>query len=171
MRFVGDVLRAIKAATLSEVLPEGVGITLCVGEQSPETYAEWFAAGKASLPVAYGDFLAAPVRCLALRPTSYYDLPRRCPGRSRRSAIGVGTGVMIGLPGQTLDSSWMTSLHDIGADMVGMGPAIPHEQAVLTGTIPDVLVAPRAGGWHDRRDAVYRCRRSTSAATTAWCRR
>ncbi|MBP8927120.1 MAG: hypothetical protein KBG75_14760, partial [Pseudomonadales bacterium] len=35
-RLVTDAIKAIKAETRSTALPEGVGMTLCLGEQSPE---------------------------------------------------------------------------------------------------------------------------------------
>ncbi|MBP7202207.1 MAG: [FeFe] hydrogenase H-cluster radical SAM maturase HydE [Propionivibrio sp.] len=139
VRFVGDVVRAIKAATLSEVLPEGVGITLCVGEQSPETYAEWFAAGAHRYLLRMET--SSPRLFAALHPADQrYDSRVDCLRALKAIGYRVGTGVMIGLPGQTLDSlvDDLFFFRDIGADMIGMGPYIPHEQAVLTGTIPDV---------------------------------
>ncbi len=43
--FVVDAVRAIKRATRSRRLPQGLGITLCVGEQSRESYQRFFDAG------------------------------------------------------------------------------------------------------------------------------
>jgi biotin synthase len=140
-RFISEAVRAIKEQTRSPELPDGVGITLCVGEQSAETYAEWFAAGahryllrmETSSPGLFARLHPAPqtytsrIDCLKILKTLGYR---------------VGTGVMIGLPGQTLDDlvDDLFFFRDIGADMIGMGPYIPHEQAVLPGgaAIPDV---------------------------------
>ena len=45
VRRVEAMIRAIKDATRSDAQPEGLGITLCVGEQAPDTYERWFSAG------------------------------------------------------------------------------------------------------------------------------
>jgi biotin synthase len=140
-RFISAAVRAIKEQTRSPELPDGVGITLCIGEQSVDTYAEWFAAGahryllrmETSSPGLFARLHPAPqtytsrIDCLKILKTLGYR---------------VGTGVMIGLPGQTIDDlvNDLFFFRDIGADMIGMGPYIPHEQAVLPGgaAIPDV---------------------------------
>lgn len=138
-RFISDSVRAIKDATRSDALPQGVGITLCVGEQSAETYAEWFAAG------AHRYLL----RMETSSPRLFAEL--HPPGQTWESRVGclktlktlgyrVGTGVMIGLPGQTLDDlvDDLLFFRDIGADMIGMGPYIPHEQTAMDNSaIPD----------------------------------
>jgi len=139
IRFITDTVRAIKAATRSEVLPEGVGITLCVGEQSPETYAEWFAAGGHRYLLRMET--SSPRLFAALRPAEQrYESRVECLKTLKSLGYRVGTGVMIGLPGQTLDNlvDDLFFFRDIGADMIGMGPYIPHAQAVLPGAIPDV---------------------------------
>ena len=43
--FVTRVLQRIKRETVSDALPEGLGITLCVGEQDPAAYRAFFDAG------------------------------------------------------------------------------------------------------------------------------
>lgn len=141
VRFVGDAVRAIKAATRSAHLPEGVGITLCVGEQSPETYAEWFAAGAHRYLLRMET--SSPSLFAALHPAGQRYASRVDCLRSLK-AIGyrVGTGVMIGLPGQSVDDlvDDLFFFRDIGADMIGMGPYIPHAQAALRGA--PILDAP-----------------------------
>ena len=138
VRLVADAVRAIKAATRSEVLPDGVGITLCVGEQSPDTYAEWFAAGAHRYLLRMET--SSPSLFAALHPAGQrYDSRVACLRALKAIGYRVGTGVMIGLPGQTLGDlvDDLFFFRDIGADMIGMGPYIPHAQAVLPGSIPD----------------------------------
>lgn len=133
-RFVGDAVRAIKEATRSEALPQGVGITLCVGEQSPETYAEWFDAGAHRYLLRMET--SSPLLFAALHPAAQrYESRVECLKTLKSLGYRVGTGVMIGLPGQTLDDlvDDLFFFRDIGADMIGMGPYIPHEQAALHG--------------------------------------
>ena len=138
VRFVADTVRAIKVTTQSDALPQGVGITLCVGEQSPETYAEWFAAGAHRYLLRMET--SSPRLFAALHPeTQRYETRVECLKALKAIGYRVGTGVMIGLPGQTLDNlvDDLFFFRDIGADMIGMGPYIPHAQAVLPGEIPD----------------------------------
>lgn len=129
---IASAVERIKRETRSEAQPDGLGITLCLGEQSRETYRRFFEAGahryllriETSNPELFARIhpwdqsFAARLDCLhALRDVGYQ----------------VGTGVMIGLPGQ--------SVHDLAADieffraldidMIGMGPFIPHPATPL----------------------------------------
>jgi biotin synthase len=141
-RFVSDAVTAIKEATRTDLLPQGVGITLCVGEQSAETYARWFEAGAHRYLLRMES--ASPRLFAALHPPEQtWEARVNCLKTLKSIGYRVGTGVMIGLPGQTLDDlvDDVLFFRDIGADMIGMGPYIPHEQAALhdqTATIPDV---------------------------------
>ena len=134
VRFVSDTVRAIKETTRSVALPEGVGITLCVGEQLPETYAEWFDAGAHRYLLRMET--SSPALFAALHPAEQrYESRVECLKTLKAIGYRVGTGVMIGLPGQTLDDlvDDLFFFRDIGADMIGMGPYIPHEHAALHG--------------------------------------
>jgi len=139
-RFISDAVRAIKDETRSTELPQGVGITLCVGEQSTDTYAEWFEAGAHRYLLRMES--SSPQLFAMLHPESQsYDSRVQCLRTLKTLGYRVGTGVMIGLPGQTFENlvDDLLFFRDIGADMIGMGPYIPHAQAVLPGsaTIPD----------------------------------
>ncbi len=140
-RFISEAIRAIKAETRSADLPQGVGITLCVGEQSADTYATWFAAGAHRYLLRMES--SSPRLFAALHPENQNFAARvQCLKTLKTLGYRVGTGVMIGLPGQTPDDlvDDLLFFRDIGADMIGMGPYIPHEQAVLPGNlgIPDI---------------------------------
>lgn len=133
-RLVTDAIKAIKAATRTEALPEGVGMTLCLGEQSPETYAEWYEAGAHRYLLRMES--ASPTLFAALHPESQSHAARiACLKNLKELGYQIGTGVMIGLPGQTIDDlvNDVLFFRDLGVDMIGMGPYIPHEQAVLPG--------------------------------------
>lgn len=144
--FIGNTIRAIKDATRSERLPNGVGITLCVGEQSAETYERWFEAGAHRYLLRMES--SSPELFAKLHPTSQrYESRIECLLMLKRIGYRVGTGVMIGLPGQTIDDLLddIYFFRDIGADMIGMGPYIPHAQAVLPDDepIPDAATRLR----------------------------
>ena len=139
-RFISEAVRAIKTETRSAELPQGVGITLCVGEQSAETYDEWFEAGAHRYLLRMES--SSPELFASLHPESQsYNSRVDCLRTLKALGYRVGTGVMIGLPGQTFDNlvDDLLFFRDIGADMIGMGPYIPHAQAVLPGNqaIPD----------------------------------
>jgi biotin synthase len=140
-KLVTEAVRAIKAETRSAELPEGVGITLCVGEQSADTYAAWYDAGAHRYLLRMES--SSPDLFKALHPANQIHASRvQCLKTLKELGYQVGTGVMIGLPGQTLDDlvGDVMFFRDMGVDMIGMGPYIPHEQAVLPGgaPIPDV---------------------------------
>lgn len=143
-RFIADAVRAIKEATRSESLPQGVGITLCVGEQSAETYHQWFDAGAHRYLLRMET--SSPRLFAALHPESQrYESRVSCLKTLKAIGYRVGTGVMIGLPGQRLDDlvDDLLFFRDIGADMIGMGPYIPHAQAVLPDDAPILEAATR----------------------------
>jgi len=141
VQLVTDAIKAIKTETRTPELPDGVGITLCVGEQSAETYARWYEAGAHRYLLRMESSL--PSLFAALHPPEQSYASRVACLRSLKD-IGyqVGTGVMIGLPGQSLDDlvDDVLFFQELGVDMIGMGPYIPHEQAVLPGN-PAILDA------------------------------
>jgi len=138
VRFIADAVRAIREQTRSPVLPQGVGITLCVGEQSAETYAAWFAAGAHRYLLRMET--SSPRLFAALHPAKQsYAARLACVKTLKAIGYRVGTGVMIGFPGQSLDdlADDLLFFRDVGADMIGMGPYIAHAQAPLAGPLPD----------------------------------
>jgi len=132
IRFVADTVRTIKEETVSEKLPQGLGITLSCGEQSRASYRSWFNAG------AHRYLLRIETTNLALfnriHPPSI-SLSRRkaCLVDLRDLGYQVGTGVMIGLPGQSEEdlARDIDFFKDYDVDMIGMGPYIPHSHTPM----------------------------------------
>jgi biotin synthase len=125
-RFIAQVeecVAEIRRRSVSAALPEGLGITLSVGEQSIDTYRRWRRAGahryllriETTNPALFAR-LHPPEQRLASRLAALHDL--------RDSGYQVGTGVMIGLPGQTLDdlAADISFFAADEIDMIGMGP-------------------------------------------------
>ena len=135
--FVEDAVRAIKAATRSERLPRGLGITLSVGEQTPEAYARFFAAGAHRYLLRIET--TNPGLFAGIHPAGQ-TLRRRmaCLRSLREIGYQVGTGVMIGLPGQTLEmlADDVLFFRTFDVDMVGMGPFIVHARTPMAGWPP-----------------------------------
>ncbi|MBQ9469930.1 MAG: [Bacteroidales bacterium] len=126
---VERVLRAIKR------LSDGkLGITLSCGEQTEEVYRRWFDAG------AHRYLLRIESSTRELYYSIHPDTPehsfeRRLECIDTLLGIGyqTGTGVMVGLPGQTLEHLADDLLFFRSKDvaMVGLGPFIPHPDTPL----------------------------------------
>lgn len=136
VEFICECLREIHAKTVSRMLPRGVGVTLSLGDQDEATYARW--AEACGNPEA--------LRYLARFETSnpeLFHMLHSTPGRNeknlehrfacleslRRLGYQVGTGVMIGIPGQTLEDLCrdIRTFQRLDVDMIGMGPYLRAE--------------------------------------------
>jgi biotin synthase len=126
---VDNLLKKIKQLSNNEL-----GITLSCGEQSRETYRRWFESG------AHRYLL----RIEASNRDLYYKIHPETPKHSferrvealhflRETGYQVGTGVMIGLPFQTIDdlAGDLLFFKELDIDMCGMGPYIEHEHTPL----------------------------------------
>ena len=132
VRRVETMIRAIKNSTRSSIQPDGLGITLCVGEQSEDTYARWFEAGAHRYLLRIET--SSPILFAALHPPAQrHETRLACLHTLRRLGYQVGTGVMIGLPGQSVEHliDDLLFFREMDVDMLGMGPYIPHAQAAL----------------------------------------
>jgi biotin synthase len=132
VEYVCSLLREIKEMSRSDDLPEGLGITLCVGEQDEAVYRRFFAAGahRYLLRIESG----SPELFASMHPESQSFEARLSALRSlRRVGFQVGTGVMIGLPGQSAEdlADDILFFRREGIDMIGMGPYIPHAQTPM----------------------------------------
>jgi biotin synthase len=132
INFVTDVLRQIKSETRSELLPKGLGITLSVGEQTRETYQRFFDAGAHRYLLRIET--TSPTLFAQIHPTGQHLRTRlRSLEYLREIGYQVGTGVMIGLPGQTYEDLARDVLffRDIDIDMIGMGPYLSHHDTPM----------------------------------------
>lgn len=111
-----------------------LGITLSLGEQSEEVYRQWFEAG------AHRYLL----RIEASNEALYYkihphddrhDFQQRmdCIDTLLKLGYQTGTGVMVGLPFQTIEdlADDLLFFRRKNVAMVGMGPFIPHQDTPL----------------------------------------
>ena len=135
---VTDLIRQIKSLSNNEL-----GITLSCGEQSEETYRQWIDAG------AHRYLL----RIESSNEDLYYKIHPRDKNHDFRERLDAlktlqrlgyqtGTGVMIGLPGQTIEhlADDLIFMKEFGIDMVGMGPYISHPDTPMytfKDTVPD----------------------------------
>jgi len=125
--FVENILQKIKIMSKNEL-----GITLSLGEQSEETYRRWFKAGAHRYLLRIETSNSDLYR--TLHPKDHqFDYRFECLNLLRKIGYQVGTGVMMGLPGQTEEmlSDDIIFFKDQDIDMIGMGPYIPHEETPM----------------------------------------
>jgi len=111
-----------------------LGITLSLGEQSPETYERWYKSGGQRYLLR----IETTNRELynKIHPANkHHDFDKRlqCLHNLRKIGYQVGTGVMIGLPFQTIEdlADDLLFMQKFDIDMVGMGPYIEHADTPL----------------------------------------
>ena len=126
---ITKLLKSVKDLSNNEL-----GITISLGEQSAETFKEWFDAGahrfllriETSNTELYkklhpdDDMHSFEVRLEALK-------------NIRKAGYQTGTGVMVGLPFQTFEhlADDLLFMKELDIDMCGMGPFIPHTDTPL----------------------------------------
>ncbi len=127
--FLCRTIEKIKKATRSETLPDGAGITLCVGEQDYQTYKRFFNAGAHRYLLRIES--SNPELFRKIHPENIsFENRLECLYFLKDIGFQLGTGVMIGLPEQTIEdlAGDILFFKDIDADMIGMGPYIVHKQ-------------------------------------------
>jgi len=125
---------------LAELKKLGVALTLSIGEKSREEYAALRAAGadRYLLRIETTDKELYE----KMDPGMSWDNRVRCLRDLKQLGYEVGTGSLVGLPGQTFESLARDVLffQELDADMIGIGPFIPN---------PDTPLAGSAGGTFD----------------------
>ena len=134
---IENLIYKIKALSKGEL-----GITLSVGEQNPETYQKWFEAGAHRYLLRIEATNESLYR--KIHPgNKKHDFRRRLECLKSLQDIGyqTGTGVMIGLPFQTMDdlASDLLFMKEFNIDMCGMGPYIEHADTPLMIYAADLL--------------------------------
>ncbi len=108
-----------------------VALTLSIGERSFEDYAAFKAAGadRYLLRIETTD----PILYENMHPGMSLQNRKQCLYNLKSLGFETGTGCLIGLPGQTVESlaDDILFFKELNADMVGVGPFIPHPQTPL----------------------------------------
>ena len=123
-RFIEDVLKRIE--------PFSLGVTLSLGEQKRDVFQRWRDAGAhrylLRIESSSRDIYSK------IHPAGYsWERRVRCLKDLRECGYQVGTGTMSSLPWQTLDdlAGDIAFFGEVDADMIGMGPYIPHPDTPL----------------------------------------
>ena len=133
--FIDMIERVVK--TVKEKTDGKLGITLSLGEQTEETYRRWREAGAHRYLLRVET--TSPELYAKLHPEDHsLEERKHCLALLKKTGWQVGTGVMMGLPGQTSKDlvNDILFMKEIDVDMVGMGPYIPHRQTPMGEKIP-----------------------------------
>lgn len=126
---INHILKASKELTNGEI-----GITLSCGEQTEETYRQWFESGAHRYLLRIESSSEELYR--KIHPSDkIHNYEKRLEALHTLKKIGyqVGTGVMIGLPFQTFENlaDDLLFMKQFDIDMCGMGPYIEHHETPL----------------------------------------
>lgn len=126
---ISGLLIKIKKAT-----NPGFRITLSLGEQSLETYQEWLNAGAQRYLLRIET--SSEELYTKIHPDNElhnYKTRLKCLENIQKVGYQTGTGVMIGLPFQTIENlaDDLLGLKQLDIDMVGMGPYLEHVDTPL----------------------------------------
>lgn len=126
---VDRVLKKIVKLTSGEV-----GITLSAGEQSEETYRRWLESG-ASRYLLRIESTNRKIFNQIHPNNALHDFDKRLEALKTLQKVGfqTGTGIMIGLPEQTLEdlANDILFMQNFDIDMIGMGPYIEHKNTPM----------------------------------------
>lgn len=125
--FVVETVRAIRDDF-------GLTITLSLGERTDSELVRWKEAGARRYLTRFET--SNPALYRALHPTTEgTGATERIDFLKRLREIGyeVGSGVMIGIPGQTFDdlARDLALFRELDLDMIGSGPFLPHSETPL----------------------------------------
>lgn len=116
---------------IAEIKKLGVALTLSIGEKTYEEYKAFKEAGADRYLIR----IETTDKTLynQMHPNMDFDNRVRCLENLGRLGYEVGTGCLVGLPNQTIESlaDDILFFKEINADMVGIGPFIPHPHTPL----------------------------------------
>jgi len=116
---------------ISEIKKFDMAVTLSIGEKTFEEYEAYKNAGADRFLIR----IETTDKDLyeKLDPEMDWENRKRCLQDLKKLGYEVGTGCLVGLPGQTLESLAKDILFfkEIGADMIGIGPFIPNKNTPM----------------------------------------
>jgi len=132
--FITELVVRIKERT-------GLAVTLSLGEREESELRAWKAAGADRYLLRFESSDAELYR--RIHPSRPGALPDRIALLKRLGDLGyeVGSGIMVGIPGQTWDilARDLEVFRELDLDMIGIGPFIPSERTPLGGALAEEL--------------------------------
>lgn len=125
---MAEIIRAVKGA-----YPD-CALTLSIGEKSRETYRLFREAGADRYLLRHETADPEHYRWLHPQPLTLENR-KRCLYDLKALGYQTGAGMMVGSPGQTVETlvKDLLFLQDLDPQMVGMGPFIPHHDTCFAG--------------------------------------
>lgn len=119
------------ADVVKEIKTTGLAVTLSVGERPARDYHLWRAAGADRYLLKFET--SHPGLYSLLHPGSSLEKRLHCLEDLRALGYQVGSGCMVGLPGQTTESlaDDLLLMWALRLEMAGIGPFIPHPGTTL----------------------------------------
>ena len=116
---------------ISEIKKLDVALTLSIGEKSFEEFKAFKDAGADRYLIRIETTDKELYK--KMHPHANFENRKKCLEDLKTLGYEVGTGCLVGLPGQTTESlaNDILFFKDIDADMVGIGPFISHPQTPL----------------------------------------
>lgn len=110
---------------------DDLAITLSIGEKSAEEYNALYKSGAHRFLLKIET--SHPKIYRQLNPGMSLDDRLECLRTLKETGFQTGSGIMIGLPGQTLESiaSDIMLFKELDLDMIGCGPFVPHPDTPL----------------------------------------
>ena len=122
---------------IKEIKKNDTAVTLSIGERSYDEYKILKDAGadRFLLRIETTD----KELYKQLHPNMNFENRIRCLKNLKELGYETGTGCLIGLPGQTINSlaDDILFFKEFDADMIGLGPLIPHKDTPLKDAKPD----------------------------------
>ena len=119
---------------IRKITGKNFGITLSCGEQNESTYSRWFESG-ANRYLLRIETSNKELYNKIHPNNSLHSFQKRIESLRvlKKTGYQVGTGIMVGLPGQNLShiADDILFMKDIDIDMCGIGPYIEHKETPL----------------------------------------
>lgn len=118
---------------ISEIKSLGVALTLSLGERSYNEYKAFKDAGADRYLIRIETTDENLYK--KMHPFADFENRKRCLEDLKKIGFETGTGCLVGLPGQSLESlaDDILFFKELDADMIGIGPFISHPDTVLAG--------------------------------------
>lgn len=119
---------------VKEIKKIGFAVTLSIGEKTYEQYEKYRKAGADRYLIKHE---TSDVELYnKLDPDMKFEDRIQCQKDLKKLGYEVGSGIMLGLPGQSIESiaKDIIFFKEMDYDMIGISPFIPHEDTELKGT-------------------------------------
>ncbi|MDD4615733.1 MAG: [FeFe] hydrogenase H-cluster radical SAM maturase HydE [Alphaproteobacteria bacterium] len=136
---IGKIVARIKKET-------SLAVTLSCGNRTKDVYAYWRGCGMDRYLLRFET--SDPELFSKLHPDCTLEERLQCLRSLRDVGAQVGSGFMIGVPGETLEilARNIQICCEFDLDMIGIGPFIPHPDTPLAGTL---------NAYHDDTDMYF----------------